>query len=197
MIVGLILAGGASSRMGTPKALLKIGEETFLQRIVRVLHSAQVLENFLVLGSHAEQIQSTLLWFDGKIMVNEQWEEGQISSIKAGIAALADENIHGILLCPVDHPLLTQALLVDLLQGFWKSNKNIIIPTFNGQRGHPVIFSKAMFGALLSAPLDEGAKYVVHQYAEEILEVPVDDEAILLNVDTPEDYKTMLKKLIE
>jgi molybdenum cofactor cytidylyltransferase len=195
MIVGLILAAGASTRMGTHKALLNIGEETFLQRIVHELHSAQVLENILVLGSNAEQIQSTLTWFDGKIIVNEDWVKGQISSIQTGISSLTDEKIHGVLLCPVDHPMLTQSLIVDLLQGFWKSNKNIIVPTYNRKRGHPVLFGRAMFDALRSAPLDEGAKHVVRNHPEEILEVPVDDESILLNVDTPEEYQTLLKKI--
>ncbi|MBI3195138.1 MAG: nucleotidyltransferase family protein [Ignavibacteriae bacterium] len=197
MIVGVILAAGASTRMGTPKALLQIGEETFLQKIIRVLHSAQVSENILVLGAYAEQIQPSLSWYHGKIAVNDHWQNGQLSSLQVGIATLTDENIPGVLVCPVDRPMLTQSLIVDLLQGFWKSNKNIIIPTYKGKRGHPVLFGRSMFDALRSAPIDAGARFVVHNYPDEILDVPVEDEGILLNIDTQEEYEMLMRKCVQ
>ncbi|MBI5215046.1 MAG: nucleotidyltransferase family protein [Ignavibacteriae bacterium] len=197
MIVGVILAAGASSRMGTPKPLLKIGEETFLQRIVRVLHSARVMENILVLGSHAEQLQASLSWFDGKIVVNNHWEQGQMCSLRAGLSAVEIEKAHGVIVCPVDRPLLTQSLVVDLLQGFWKSNKNIVLPKYNERRGHPVIFGTSMFDALQTAPMNESARFIIHNHPEEILEVPVDEEGVLVNIDTPDDYKFLQMKFAQ
>ena len=75
MIAGVVLAAGASGRMGEPKAMLRIGEQTFLQHILQTLRSARVMENVIVLGAHTEQISPTLGWFDGKVAVNARWEQ--------------------------------------------------------------------------------------------------------------------------
>lgn len=194
MISGIILAAGSSQRMGSPKALLKIGEKTFLQHIVEALHSARIIDNVIVLGSGAEEIQKTLSWFEGKVAVNNDWQKGQLTSIITGLNNLdmtktETEEIHGAIICPVDHPLLTQSLLVDLLQGYWLSKKRIIIPTHQGQRGHPVIFDRELFDEIRNAPLDIGARAVVRNHEDDVLEVNVDDEGVLINIDSPDDYK--------
>jgi len=194
MIAGIILAAGASQRMGEPKALLNIGNETFLQRIVRMLHSARVTTNVIVLGAHYDQVVPALGWFDGKVIKNSEWKNGQLSSLLTGIDSFRNDTLHGFFVCPIDHPLLVQSTLVELLQGFWKSNKNIIVPTFHGKRGHPVIFGVSMVDALRSASLQEGAKAVVRKYTDEVLEIPVNNDGILQNIDTPEDYETKILK---
>ncbi|MBI4548951.1 MAG: nucleotidyltransferase family protein, partial [Ignavibacteriae bacterium] len=181
MIAGVVLAAGASLRMGMPKALLTIGERTFLQHIVEVLYSARILNIVVVLGADVEKIQSSLSWFTGKIVINDEWERGQLSSIITGIDALDDHDISGVMICPVDHPLISQGLLVDLLQAFWKSKKKIILPTFQGRRGHPVIFAKEMFDELRNAPMNIGARIVLHNHPDETQEVPTDEEGILVN----------------
>jgi molybdenum cofactor cytidylyltransferase len=135
MISAVILAAGASQRMGKPKALLTVGEKTFLQYIVDVLHSARILDIAVVLGADAEGIKQSLDWFDGKIVLNADWQKGQLTSVISGIDALDTNDLHGAMLCPVDRPLISQSLLVDLLQAFWKSKKNIVVPSYNGKRG--------------------------------------------------------------
>lgn len=195
MIAALVLAAGASERMGEPKALLTIHGKTFLNHIITTLHSARILHQYIVLGANAERILPTLDRNSGTVVVNKHWEEGQLSSIVTGITALDRELYHGVMICPVDHPLISQSLLVDVLHGFWKSGKNIILPTYHGKRGHPVLFGKAMLDELCSAPNTEGAKAVIRKYPDEIFEVPVTDEGILLNIDTPSDYQTLKTKL--
>jgi len=194
MISGIIIAAGSSQRMGTPKALLKIGEKTFLQHIVETLHSARIIDVVIVIGAEAEKIQKTLTWFDGKVVVNDEWQKGQLSSIITGLNALdltksEPEEIHGAIICPADHPLLTQSLLVDLLQGYWLSKKRIIIPIHRGKRGHPVIFDRELFDDIRNAPLDIGARAVVRNHEQEVHEVDVNDEGVLINIDSPDDYK--------
>ena len=194
MISGIVLAAGSSRRMGSPKALLKLNDKTFLQHVVDVLHSARIINVVIVLGSEAENIRKSLSWFTGKIVVNEDWQKGQLSSIIAGINSLdidksESEKVHGVMICPVDHPLISQSILVDLLQGFWISKKDIIVPTFNGKRGHPVIFSREIFEELRTMPYEIGARAMLHKHPEKILEVPVNDEGILINIDTIEDYR--------
>ncbi|MBI5021549.1 MAG: nucleotidyltransferase family protein [Ignavibacteriales bacterium] len=199
MISGIILAAGSSRRMGSPKSLLKIGEKTFLQHIVDVLHSARVIDIVIILGAEAEEIRKSLSWFDGKTVVNEDWQKGQLTSIIKGIDALdlnstEPEEINGAMICPVDHPLLIQSLLVDLLQGYWTSKKKIIIPTFNSRRGHPVIFDKKYFDELRSASHDVGARSVIHKHSDDVCEVPVNEEGVLINIDTQEDYLKYILK---
>jgi len=198
MISGIVLAAGSSQRMGTPKALLKIGEKTFLQHIVETLHSARIIDVVIVVGAEAEKIQKTIIWFDGKVVINNDWQKGQLSSIIAGLNALdltksEPEEIHGAIICPVDHPLLTQSLLVDLLQGYWLSKKRIIIPIHRGKRGHPIIFDRELFDDIRNAPIDIGARAVVRNHEQDIQEVDVNDEGVLINIDSPDDYKKYIQ----
>jgi len=190
MVSAIILAAGSSRRMGKPKALLNIGGKTFLQHIVGVLNSARVLDIVIVLGSEADEMKKHLGWFGGKVVLNERWQQGQLSSIVAGLDGLDSEDVLGAMICPVDHPLIVQSLVVDLLQEFWKSNKKIVIPTFRGQRGHPVIFERSLFDEIRAAPIDVGAREVVRHHSNDVAEVPSDVEGVIINIDTPEDYKT-------
>lgn len=194
MVSAIILAAGESSRMGLPKALLKIGEKTFLQYIVDVLNSARVLDVVVVLGADAEEIQNSLGWFNGKVVVNEEWQKGQLSSLLVGLHALERKDLHGVLICPVDRPLVSQAVIVGMLQKFWTKHKPIIVPTYNGQRGHPVLISKDLFVELEQAPMDVGARAVLWNHPHDILEFPTDDEGVILNIDTPEIYQEKIVK---
>ena len=97
-------------------------------------------------------------------------------------------------MCPVDHPLLSQAIVVDLMHTFWKSHKKIIIPVYNGQRGHPVIFSAELFNELRNAPTDIGARAVVRAHPDDICEVQVNEIGVVINIDTPQDYQQYIPK---
>ena len=188
MIGSIVLAAGSSRRMGKPKALLRIGQKTFLQHIVDILRSAGLPDTAVVLGAAAEQVQQTLNWFDGKVVTNSRWEEGQLSSLVLGISSMDVEALEGALVWPVDHPLISSHLIGTLIEAFHKSNKKIVAPTFHGIRGHPVIFSRSLFGELRSSPGTIGARAVVHNHPLEIFEVPTEEEGIIINIDTPQDY---------
>ncbi|MGA2624493.1 MAG: nucleotidyltransferase family protein [Bacteroidota bacterium] len=189
IVSAVVLAAGSSQRMGSPKALLKIGEETFFQHIVEVLHSARIIDVVAVLGFEAEKITKHLGQFDGRIVLNEHWQKGQLSSITAGLDALDSQNIQAAMICPVDHPLISQSLIVDLLQAFWKSQKRIVVPTYKSRRGHPVIIERSLFNDLRTAPPEEGARSVIHRYPGDVVEVPTEEKGVVTNIDTPEDYE--------
>ncbi len=196
MIVGIILAGGASIRMGTPKPMLTIGKETFLQHIIRSLHKVRITKTVIVLGAFSDEIQSTLSWYSGAVAVNPNWNAGQLSSLRTGVAANKSNEWHGFLIYPVDHPLVSHESLVDILHAFWTSDKNIIIPTYEGKRGHPVIFGKLIIEQLPSVSDEIGAKELVRNNPDEILEVPVNDPGVIRNIDTPEDYQNYIQASI-
>jgi molybdenum cofactor cytidylyltransferase len=189
MITAIILAGGASSRMGHPKALLTIGEKTFLQHIDSVLASARITRRVVVLGADDARIRPTLSWYSGTIATNEKWERGQLSSILTGLDSIESGECHGVLLWPVDRPLVSQALVVGLLQAFWSSHQEIIVPVFQGRRGHPVIFSSTLFSEFRSLSPDQGARELLRRHADKIHHLETDEEGVVLNIDTNEQYR--------
>ena len=186
MLAAVILSAGASSRMGRPKALLPYREGTFLEHLMEVTRDPRVAVTRVVLGAGAEAIRTAAKLDPSIVALNPDWEKGQLSSIRAGLRSLAEIDIDGIVLCPVDHPLVSARLVGELVAQFYDSKKAIVLPTFRGRRGHPAIFSKALFGELLAAPENAGARAVVWAHSGEVLEVPTEEEGILLNINDPD-----------
>ena len=189
MIIAVVLSAGESSRMGRPKALLPIGNDSFLERIVAALRATKVEKIIVVLGHNAAEIESRIRRLPVTIVINPNYAQGQLSSLTAAIRALPAENVDGILVHLVDHPFLNSDLVNRMIDRFYESNKPIVVPKWKGRRGHPVIFSSRLFPELLSAPLDQGAKSVVRAHAAETLELETDDEGITFDIDTPEEYR--------
>jgi CTP:molybdopterin cytidylyltransferase MocA len=186
LLAAIILSAGASSRMGRPKALLPYREATFLEHLLQVTRHPRVGLTRVVLGAGAEEIRAVAKLDASTVVLNPDWEQGQLSSICAGIRSLSGIQTDGILLCPVDHPLVTANLVSDLIGRFYENEKVIVLPTYKGRRGHPVIFSKKLYGELLAAPADKGARAVVWAHATDLLEVPTEEEGIVLNLNDPD-----------
>lgn len=192
MLAAVILSAGASSRMGRPKALLPYREGTFLEHLIEVTRDPRIGVTRVVLGAGAEEIRTIANLDPSVVVMNAEWEHGQLSSIRAGLRSLEGNEIDGMVLCPVDHPLVSARLVSELVERFYAGKKAIVLPTYNGRRGHPVIFSKALFGELLAAPEDTGARAVVWAHAGDLLEVPTDEEGIILNLNDPDMLKRAL-----
>jgi molybdenum cofactor cytidylyltransferase len=192
LLAAVILSAGASSRMGRPKALLPYREGTFLEHLIEVTRHPQIGVTRVVLGAGAEEIRTLGKLDPATVVLNLAWEQGQLSSIWAGLRSLEGIDTDGMILCPVDHPLVSASLVSDLVERFYQNEKAIVLPTYKGRRGHPVIFSRALFSELLSAPADMGARAVVWAHAEDVLEVTTDEEGVVLNLNDPD----MLKRAI-
>lgn len=213
MLAAVILSAGESSRMGSPKALVPFRGRTFLQRLLDVVEkSSSQMENIkpapdkapfsktnvgigwtrVVLGAKADEIRDTLGLDPRAVIVNPRWKEGQLSSIQAAISGLSDTQTDGLLLFLVDHPLVSAPVVSELVENFYDSGRAIVLPTFRGKRGHPVIFAQRLFAELLAAPADQGARAVVWQHASEVLEVATDDEGVVLNLNDPESLRRAL-----
>ena len=192
MIAAIIPAAGASSRMGSPKALLKVGDTIFVRHIVDVLRSAYVQDIVIVLGAEADLIKKSLDGMDVSVAINTEWKSGQLSSIIKGIDSFPRSGIEAVVICPVDHPMVSCRLITDLLQAFRKSKKNIVVPAHKGRRGHPVIFSSGMFDEIRNASLDIGMRQVLRDHPGDVYEVETDEEGVICNIDTPEDYQSVL-----
>jgi CTP:molybdopterin cytidylyltransferase MocA len=177
MIAGILLAAGESRRMGFPKALLPYQGTTFLGHLVNVL-TGQVDPLIVVSGAVELHVPG--------VIVNKDWRLGQLSSLQCGLRALP-ADAEGALVALVDHPCVDRALVARLIAEFEAHHPPLLIPTYKGRRGHPMIFSRALFPELMAAPLDQGARVVVHRYPP--LHVPVDNEGILSDLDDPETYR--------
>lgn len=186
MLAAVILSGGASQRMGSPKALLPYRGKTFLEHLLEVSTHPQIGERRIVLGPHAETIRAAISLRDSEVVINPDWEKGQLSSIHAAIRSLpANGAIDGMMLFLIDHPAISSALVDQMILRFYTADPQpqIVVPRYKDRRGHPVIFSALTFLSLLDAPLETGARTVVLQNADQLAEVETIEEGCVLNVN--------------
>jgi len=186
-LAAIILAAGESRRMGKPKALLACQGTTFLGHLLRVTAHPGIGIRRVVLGAGADEIRRAANLAPEAVVLNQDWQRGQLSSLLAGLRSLPEGGTDGVLVCPVDQPLIS-ALLVDrLIKAFRSQGRPIVMPTFQGHRGHPVIFAASLYAELLAAPINVGARAVVWAHQKDLYELPTDEEGVVLNLNDPAD----------
>ncbi|MDH3495581.1 MAG: nucleotidyltransferase family protein [Gemmatimonadota bacterium] len=194
MFAAIILAAGASERMGYPKALLTYRGEPFLAGILHACYAAGIERRVVVVGYYADKILREMDLSDVTVAENTQLDAGPIGSVRAGLRALEGQPVDAALVWPVDRPHVAVATLAALLDGFRASHRPIVVPVHAGHRGHPVLFGRTVFEELLDAPDEQGARAVVRHDPSRVHAVPVDDPAVLEDFNTPEDYKKLLRR---
>jgi molybdenum cofactor cytidylyltransferase len=185
-IIGILLAAGESRRMGYPKPLLQVGDETFVAHLAAAMLKV-VPRLIVVVGAHADRVRPAIpkdphIW----VVDNPDWVRGQLASIKAGIRALPPDA-SGALVHLTDHPTVKAQTFAAVVETYRQSQKSIVIARHHGHRGHPVLFDRAVFAELLDAPDDQGARVVVNADASRVVYSNVEDPGILLDLDTPEE----------
>ncbi|MGH9718444.1 MAG: nucleotidyltransferase family protein [Candidatus Acidiferrales bacterium] len=192
-LAAAILAAGESRRMGSPKALLPYRGKNFAEYLLEVTAHPRVGVKRIVLGAHAEEISAKVRLGDAEVAINAEWQRGQLSSIQAAVRSVPAEKTAGLLLCPVDHPLVSARLVAQLIDAFDSSGKLIVLPTYRGKRGHPLIFAASLYSEILDASPEVGARQVVWAHAAEVVEVATDEEGVTLNLNDPETLRRALQ----
>ena len=188
-VAGLILAAGESRRMGFPKALLRYGEETFLNRLAG-LFAARCSAVIVVLGAEADRIRAGAGGHPGAtFVVNPDWARGQTTSMQCGLRALPPEA-DGVLFTLVDHPAVRPASIDALLAGSCAAL--VRVPQYRGRRGHPIWFSRDIIPEFLALPQTGAARDVVRGQAAHTEFLDVDDPGILADIDDPEAYRGLM-----
>ncbi len=182
----IILAGGASTRMGRPKATLEVDGETFAARLVRTF-SALTPDVVLVTGALGD-----LSVTGARTVFNPNWRSGQLTSLQAGLQVLAP-GTPAAFFTPVDCPLFLADTVRALWQRFLELRPPLVIPRYGDRRGHPVLASSVLFAEFLALPASGQARDVIHARRCDTVYVDVDDRGIVADIDTPADYAHWVK----
>ncbi len=180
----MILAAGASQRMGSPKALLPWRGTTLLEYVLQQAHAAAVEDIVVVLGPATRHLEGSL--GDVRVVINMDPETGRSASIRVGCAALS-ADVRSIVVQSVDQPVGADVL--NLLFDALARGADIVLPTYRDRRGHPVCFSGQLLPELRAVTEEgEGLRAVVRAHAQHLVEVPVDSESVLWNLNDPAAY---------
>jgi molybdenum cofactor cytidylyltransferase len=195
MVRGIILAAGLSSRMGRSKPLLRCPDgRTFVHRVGAALRDGGIALSVVVGRAGDEQLRAEVasMGLAVRFVDNPDADAGQLSSLLCGLRAVDGPGVSGVLVSPVDAPLVAADTVATLLTVFGATGAPIIRAVNHGRHGHPVLFSRAMFEELRGADPAVGAKAVLRAHDSTIVNVDVDDPGVLDDVDTPDDYRTIL-----
>jgi molybdenum cofactor cytidylyltransferase len=189
-VAGIILAAGASRRLGQPKQLLPWRGEPMARHVARTALAAGLSPVVAVSGAYSEQVQAALADLPVSLVYNPDWESGQSTSVKAGLQALPPETGAAVFLL-VDQPQVTPNLIRSLVELHAFGLSPLVAPQAGGRRANPVLFDRLTFPDLMSLSGDSGGRVLFSRY--QAVWLPWHDESLLLDVDTPEDYQRLLE----
>lgn len=182
-VSAILLAAGEARRMGILKQLMPLGDKTMLEQTLDNLLGSKVSEVIVVLGYRAEEIRKRVASRPIKAVINPHYRQGMGTSIAAGLKFI-DSQAAAVMLVLADQPFVDSQTINRLIAEFNRHHKGIAIPTYEGKRGHPLIFSLKYKAPLSRLEGDIGGREIVKEHAEDVLEVPVDCEGVVIDIDT-------------
>lgn len=193
-IAAVILAAGYSSRMGEFKPLMKLGKLTTIAHAIRCFSDAGVKDIRVVVGHRAPEVIEALKPYAVRLIQNPRYPEGMYSSVQEGAGSLEPE-VSAFFLLPADNPLVRVSTVQRILSCYHSTNKDIVYPAYKGSRGHPPLISTKLIKEILKGTFPGGLRGLLSSHEQEAADVEVVDEAVLLDMDTPEDYHRLTSYL--
>lgn len=196
-IAGIILAAGASKRMGAQnKLLLPIGDETVIKRTVRNYKQAALDPLFVVTGYEADEISEQIFELNVCVAHNPDFENGLASSLSRGITALGDHaEIDGALIGLGDMPFIESSHLEQIMKQFDPQHeRSLVVPVYNGKRGNPVLWGARFFEEIAQLQGDVGARQLLERHADQVTVIEIENESVRTDIDTPADYEKLSKQ---
>lgn len=190
-VSGIVLAAGASERFGRAKQLLEVGGETLVHRAARLAVEAELSQVLVVIGARGSAVRAAVAGLGVEIVDNQDWREGQSTSVRAGISAVSVASDAALLL-PCDQPRLEVGLLRRLVAAYSRERPAIVVPSFGDRRGAPAILDRRLFGELAELTGDFGARQIFRRHEADLREIELDSVAPLLDVDTPGDLDRLV-----
>jgi molybdenum cofactor cytidylyltransferase len=194
MVTAIVLAAGESRRMGALKPLLPYGSATVLQTVVRSLKASPVDRVLVVLGHRSEEIAASLKGEGVETVFNPRYLDGMLSSVQAGIAAAPEETAWFVIALG-DQPSLRPSTVTQLLNETRNGGTGIVVPSYSGRRGHPLLIHARYRGEIGALSGETGLRELVQRHPDAIRHVVVPDERVLSDMDTPEDYARELRRM--
>ena len=189
----IILAAGASTRMGRPKLLLTYGSRTLLRHAAETAAASICRPILVVLGAYANQLQGEIEDLPVRPVINERWADGMGSSIQVSVEALNTydraDSTEALILMLCDQPYVTAAVINDLVTAYHLNGKGIIASEYAGTLGAPALFGREYFAALATMRGSAGAKHIIAAHASNVVPVPFPKG--MMDIDTPEDYRQL------
>ena len=200
MISAVILAAGESRRIGKQnKLLLPVGGESLLVKLVKSVCTSDVGQVLVVIGYEADKIRLELKDLPLSFVYNPNFSEGMTTSIKSGVKEVS-RDCDGLLICLADMPLINTSDINQLIHAYVqnriKEKRLIVVPVFQGHRGNPVLFSSEFRSNILEHKKESGCKGVIMNNSKSVKEIEMDDDNMLLDVDTLEDYQRLTENFV-
>ncbi len=197
MITAIVLSAGQARRMGAQKVLLPYGETTVIEHITAAIKAGGADEIIAVTGHEGDRVARALSGSGVRIAYNEDYHGGMLGSVRCGIRA-ASAGSEAFLIAVGDQPSIRAdvvRLLLDTFASMQEGPGTIVVPTYSGKRGHPVIFSSCFRQEVLTRFDDVGLRGLLHAHPDAVREVPMETSGILRDMNVPEDYKKELDEL--
>jgi molybdenum cofactor cytidylyltransferase len=185
-VAAVVLAAGSSSRLGQPKQLAPIAGRPALAYTLDALRASDIGPIVLVLGHAADAVAAALDLADVTVVRNEEYAEGQSTSVRAGIKALR-EDVGAALMVVGDQPMISPVVVNAIVAVFKETGGPFVVPIYDGEWGNPVLLARATWPLLDSLKGDTGARPILRKHMDMVLEVPVEG-SLLDDIDTPDDY---------
>jgi molybdenum cofactor cytidylyltransferase len=192
-IWAIILAGGESKRMGSPKMLLPYRGTTIIETVIKNIASSSVDKSLVVLGSDRDKIHEVINEYPVMHCFNTAYKSGMLSSVKCGFSHLPDDYL-AALVFPGDQPMIGAQVINIVISAWHDSGRGIVVPTYRGKRGHPLLIDGKYRKEIMTLDESEGLRVLALKHPGDVKEIETDNPLILKDIDTAEDYRNELNR---